>query len=205
MTTTHEMEMAYINQQEVITALHEIGDPDLAARLERCMTGRQQRHYGSGWPFSCRSSACLWCRRAMIRGWWAGIRFWSDAAATSSLAIIPVLLPAGLPDATRRLRRGLRDVRDRTARYWKRWRSVSFAGLMGGDRQAVIIVTHHGVDRREVADVLRRRWPDVVLKDLAQDEPTWVMTAYDAADLGSRRRGVEPLRVLGSCRRRSRA
>ena len=43
---------------------------------------------------------------------------------------------------------------------------------------------------------LRRRWPDVVVKDLEQEEPTWAMTADDAADLGSRRRGVEPLRIV---------
>jgi hypothetical protein len=73
---------------------------------------------------------------------------------------------------------------------------VSCAGLMGGDHKALVLIAHQGIDRREVADVLRRRWPDVVLKDLAQEEPAWVMTADDAADLGSRRRGVEPLRVL---------
>jgi hypothetical protein len=196
MTTEREMEIAYADQQEVINALRSIGDPDLADRLERCMTGRQQRHYGSGWPYSCRTSGCLWCRRAMIRGWWAGIRYWSEAAALSSVAIIPVLLPAGLFDAVIRLRRGLRDVRDRTARRWKRWRSVSFAGLMGDDRQALIMISHQSIDRREVLSVLRQRWPSVVLKDLEQEEPTWAMTADDAADLGGHRRGVEPLRVL---------
>jgi hypothetical protein len=68
------------------------------------MAVRQQRHYGDGWPYSCRSPACLWCRRAILRGWWAGMRHWSEAAAISSLAIIPMLSPAGLPDAARRLR-----------------------------------------------------------------------------------------------------
>jgi hypothetical protein len=38
MTTSHEMEMAYITQQQVIAALYEIGDPDLADRLECCVT-----------------------------------------------------------------------------------------------------------------------------------------------------------------------
>jgi hypothetical protein len=132
----------------------------------------------------------------MIRGWWAGIRYWSESAATSSFAIIPIRSPAGLFDAVLRLRRGLRDIRDRTARHWKRWRSVSYAGLMGGDHKAFVLIAHQGIDRREVLDVLRQRWPSVVLKDLAQEEPMWEMTAYDAADLGSHRRGVEPLRVL---------
>jgi hypothetical protein len=132
----------------------------------------------------------------MIRGWWAGIRYWSETAAASSLAVITMPPPAGLFDAVIRLRRGLRDVRDRTARRWKRWRSVSFAGLMGDDRQALIMISHQSIDRREVLSVLRQRWPSVVLKDLEQEEPTWAMTADDAADLGGHRRGVEPLRVL---------
>ena len=196
MTTQHEMEMAYDVQQEVIAALYEIGDSDLADRLERCMAARQERHYGDGWPYSCRSSACLWCRRAMIRGWWEGMRYWSEAATTLSLAIISIRSPAGLPDAARRLRRGLRDVRDRTARRFRRWRTVSFAGLTGGDHRALVLISHDGVERRELLDVLRRRWPSVVLKDLAQEEPMWAMTPDDAADLGTHRRGAEPLRIL---------
>jgi hypothetical protein len=196
MTTSHEMEIAYVAQQEVIAALYEIGEPDLADRLERCMTARRERHYGDGWPYSCRSAACVWCRRAMIRGWWAGICYWSETAAASSLAVITMAPPAGLFDAAIRLRRGLRDVRDRTARRWKRWRSVSYAGLIGGDHRALVLIAHQGIDRREVLEVLRGRWPNAVVKDLVQEEPVWEMTAYDAADLGSRRRGAEPLRVL---------
>jgi hypothetical protein len=122
------------------------------------------------------------------------MRYWSSAT-TSCLAIIPILSPAGLPDATRRLRRSIRDVRDRTARRWKRWRRIAFAGLMGGDHTALIMISHHGIERWEVQDVLRRRWPSIVLKDLESEEPVWEMAANDAADLGSRRRGVEPLRI----------
>ena len=44
--------------------------------------------------------------------------------------------PAGSPDAARPLRRGLRDVRDRTARRFRRWRTVSMAGLVGGDQRS---------------------------------------------------------------------
>ena len=190
------MEMAYIGQREVMAALRATGHTDLADRLHRCMTARRERHYSDGWPYSCRSAACVWCRRAMIRGWWAGIQYWSEAATTSSLAIIPIRSPAGLPDAARRLRRGLRDVRDRTARRWRRWRTVSFAGMIGDDYRALVLVSHDGVERRGVLDVLCRRWPDVVLKDLENEEPTWAMMANDAAALGMCRRGVEPLRIL---------
>jgi hypothetical protein len=196
MTTQREMEMAYATQEVVIAVLYEIGDPDLADRLQRCMTARQQRHYGDGWPYSCRSPACFWCRRAMFRGWWAGMRYWSEAASISSLAIIPVLLPAGLSDAAKRLRRGLRDVRDRAGRRLRRWRTVSFAGMIGGDHKALVLISHQGIERREVQDVLNPRWPDIALKNFEHEEPMWEMTADDAAALGSRRRGVEALRIL---------
>jgi len=58
------------------------------------------------------------------------------------------------------------------------------------------MISHECVDRRELRDALRPRWPDMVLKDLGDEEPRWEMTADNAADLGMRRRGVEGLRVL---------
>ena len=63
-------------------------------------------------------------------------------------------------------------------------------------KHSLVLISHEGVDRRDVLDVLSRRWPDAVLKDLAQEEPTWVMTPDDAVDLGTRRRGVELLRIM---------
>jgi hypothetical protein len=191
MTTQREMELAYAAQEEIIDTLYEIGDDDLAARLERCMTARQQRHYGDGWPYSCRSAACIWCRRAMVRGWWFGMRYWSAAATTSSLAIISIRFPAGLPDAVRRLRRGMSGTEQRGA-LGDGARSAS----VGGDHTALVLITHQGIGRCELLDVLSRRWPDVVAKKLEQEEPTWTMTPDEAAVLGSRRRGVEPLRIV---------
>jgi hypothetical protein len=196
MTTDHQMAMMYAAQQEVIVALTEVGEPDLANRLERCVTARHERRGGDGWPFTCRSAACLWCRRAMIRGWWHGMCRWSAEATTWSLAIIPMNSSAGLHNAVRRLRRGLRDVRDREARRRNRWRDVCFAGMAGGDQTALVMITHEDVDRHEVEAVLRRRWPDVVVKSLEQEQPVVAMTAEDAADLGRCRRGIEPLRVV---------
>ena len=67
--------------------------------------------------------------------------------------------------------------------------------MLGGDRSALLLISHQGVDRREVLDVLRRRWLSVALKNLEHEEPAWAMTAHDAAELGRRRRGVEPLRI----------
>jgi hypothetical protein len=68
--------------------------------------------------------------------------------------------------------------------------------MIGGDHRALIMITHQGINRREVVDVLSRRWPNGVVKDLEHEEPDWAMTAEDAADLGRRRRGVEPLRIM---------
>jgi hypothetical protein len=67
---------------------------------------------------------------------------------------------------------------------------------MGGDHRALVMISHQGVDRRAVLDVLWRRWPDMVLKDFEDEEPVWETTAEDAAELGSRRRGIEPLRII---------
>ena len=92
---------------------------------------------------------------------------WS--AATASLAIIPLHSSADLPDAVRRLRRGLRDVRDRMARHKRSWGDVSFAGMAGSDGVALVLVTHEGIDRHEVEAVLRRRWPNAVVKELEQE------------------------------------
>jgi hypothetical protein len=196
MTTDHQMAVMYAAQQQVIVALRGTGEVDLAGRLDRCMTARRERRGGDGWPLTCRSAACVWCRRSMIRSWWLGMQGWSAEATTSSLAIIPVRSPSGLPGAVRRLRRGLRDVRDRVARRRNRWRDVCCAGMAGGDHTALVLVSHDGVDQREVLDTLRRRWPDVALKELEQWQPAVAMLPGDAADLGRHRRGVESLRIV---------
>jgi hypothetical protein len=129
----------------------------------------------------------------MIHGWWVGICDWTDV--TSSLAILSVGSSVGLPNAARQLRRALRDVRDRVARHRTQWRDVRFAGMIGGDRRPMVMVSHEGVDRCEVRDILQRRWPDVLIKKLGQEEPAWKMLPDDAAGLGRCRRGIEPLRV----------
>jgi hypothetical protein len=195
MTTDHQMAMMYAAQQQIIVALRGIDETDLADRLERCMTARRERCGDDGWPFTCRSAACVWCRPPMIRSWWHGMRQWT-AEATSSLAFIPVNSSVGFPDAVRRLRRGLRDVRDRVARRGNRWRDVCFAGMADGDGTALVMITHEGIDRRELQDVLHRRWPNAVVKSLVQEEPAVTMSSGDTADLGQCRRGVEPLRIV---------
>jgi hypothetical protein len=71
MTTDHQIATMYTAQQQVIVALTEVGQSDLADRLDRCMTARRDRRSGDGWPFICRTAAaCVWCCLPMIRGWW---------------------------------------------------------------------------------------------------------------------------------------
>jgi hypothetical protein len=193
MVTQRTMELSYTEQQAVIDTLLSMSEPDLAARLGRCMTTHRSRHGGNGRRFSCQSAACVWCRPMMIHGWWVGICDWAEA--TSSLAILSIDSSIGLLDGTRHLRRAIRDVRDRVARHTNAWREVGFGGIIGGDRRAMIIVSHAGIDRCDVLDVMRRRWPAVVIKRPAREEPTWEMLPDDAAELGRCRRGVEPLRV----------
>jgi hypothetical protein len=123
------------------------------------------------------------------------MRQWPTETA-SSLAILRVHPSLGLGDAVRRLRRSLRDVRDRMARHSRQWRDVCCAGLVGGDGLALVLVSHTGLDRGEVLDALSRRWPDVQVKGLEQEEPIVAMSLGDAADLGQTRRGIEPLRVV---------
>ena len=210
------MATMYAAQQEVIAALRSIGEPDLADRLERCMTARRERRGGDGWPFTCRSAACVWCRRPMIRSWWNGMCQWS-AAATSSLAIIPIAL-VGWP--ARRCTTAAAWVARRSrpdgARR-RRWREVSFAGMAGGDGTALVMITHEGVDRHEVEAVLRRRWPDVVVKESGAGGTAVAMTARrccrsrtvpprcraaadrghaPARSAGSPRQSIEPMPVL---------
>ena len=65
-----------------------------------------------------------------------------------------------------------------------------------GDHTALVMITHEGVDRHEVEDVLHRRWTNAIVKSLEREEPTVAMLAGEAADLGRCRRGIEPLRIV---------
>jgi hypothetical protein len=139
---------------------------------------------------------CAWCRRSLISGWWAGIQAWRSSQVCA-LAIIPLAYdPGGLRVAVRRLRRALRDLRDRTARHHRRWCGVCLAGLATGSGSAMVRVDHKGVDRTELSGAVRRRWPGATVTDFTDVRPLAAMTVQDAAELASLRRGAEPLRLL---------
>jgi hypothetical protein len=183
-------DIAEQHQSAAIAALIDGGNERLAGQLARCQRDRQSRP--AGWPWRCRSSGCWQCRRTVMRRWWRGFQRWLGDTDVS-LAIIP--LTGGLITTTRRLRKGLRDVRDRIACHDRRWRSVAMAGLVDGDR-ALILVQHPAIDRDQVWSIFERRWSEVVLQDVGDIEPSSRMTVEDAVNLARCRRGVEPIRIV---------
>ncbi len=186
-------------QVRVISALRATGDLHLGDRLTRCMDARGARRQDDGWPWTCRTSGCAWCGGTLARRWWRGLVRWAmeDGTAPVTLAVLPLHHRAGdLRAAVARLRRACRDVRDRTARRNQRWRGVAMAGMAMGDGTAFVLVRHPGLVRQEVAAVLRRRWSAAVVGEVGAAEPSWSMSAEDAAELARARRGVEPLRIV---------
>ena len=186
-------------QAQIISALRESGDLHIADRLARCMEARGARRQGGGWPWTCRSSGCAWCGGTLARRWWRGLARWAmeDGTAPVSLAIVPLHHRAGgLRISVARLRRALRDVRDRAARRRTAWGGVAIAGMATGDGTAFVLVRHPGITRHEVAAVLGRRWPAAVVREIGAAEPSWSMSVEDAAELARARRGVEPLRIV---------
>jgi hypothetical protein len=185
-------------QERVIAALTATGHLHVADHLERCMAAMTTRRDGGGYPWTCRSAGCAWCGKTLARRWRAGMRCWIvGEGAPVSLAVLPsVDHPAGLRASIVRPRRALRDVRDRTARHRASWRGVAFAGMATGEGVVFMLVSHPGIARLEVADILRKRWPAAVLQDVGATEPSWSMSTEDAAELARIRRGVEPLRLV---------
>lgn len=178
------------DQSAVIDALVASGDVDLAIRLARCQFERKNRQ--AGWPWQCRSSGCWACRRATTRQWWRGFRIWLDDA-TTSLAAIP--LNGDPMIAIRKHRKSLRDVRDRAAQRDRHWKSVAMGGMFNGDH-LLLLIQHAGINHAAVWSMLEPRWPDVMLGDIANAEPSAWLTVEDAAALARRRRGVEPIRIV---------
>jgi hypothetical protein len=166
---------------------------DLAERLARCQHDRQHRH--DGWPWRCHGGGCSACRRCLFARWWSLFNCWLSGSETS-LAIIPID-GGGLFHTIKKLRRALRDVRDRAARHDHCWRGVALAGLLDADRMAMVtLIRHAGIDRTEVWDTLERRWPEVILADRDGTAPSSGLTVKDAAELARRKRGIESLRII---------
>jgi hypothetical protein len=114
-----QLTIAELHQSSVIGLLSATGHQEIAQRLKRCQHDRQHRRTGQ-YPWRCGSAGCWACRRNMIRRWWLAFSVWIAGPATT-IAVIP--MTGDLSDATRRLRKALRDSRDRVARYHRRWQS----------------------------------------------------------------------------------
>jgi hypothetical protein len=128
-----------------------------------------------------------------MRTWWRGFLLWVGDSDTS-LVVVPV---TGDPViAGRRLRKALRDERDRAAsRRHPRWRAMAMAGLIDRDR-ALILIKHPDIARAEVGSMLERRWPDVWLGDAGNMQPSGSISVEAGAALARRRRGIEPIRIV---------
>lgn len=196
MTTRCEMALARKEQARIVCSLEQAGERHVAARLRRCSEARWGRRFDGGWPWTCRSVGCVWCRQPIMRGWWAGMLAWRSPHALT-LMTIPVTWQAGhMRVAVRRLRRALRDFRDRRARRSRGWRGVCLSGLVTGDGTAMVVVDRGTVDRAEFSYVVQRRWAGAIVTDLADEQPSADMTISDAVELATLRRGAEPLRLL---------
>lgn len=187
-------------QREIIAALRETGGGHIADRLLKCVDVRLSRRRDAGWPPVCKSVGCwcLWCSPPLARRWWRGVERWVvQDNAPVSLAVLPLHHGSdGLRAAVARLRRALRDFRDRASRRNGHWRGVAIAGMASADRTAVVLVRHAGLERAEVADVLHRRWPDAAIGDVGSLSPSWEFAIEDAVELACARRGVEPIRLV---------
>ena len=185
--------IAEAQQSEVIDHLFTMGEDRLADRLQRCQDARLHRQ-PNVWPWRCRSSGCWSCRRTTMRRWWRGGLLWLSGPDTS-LAIIP-LDSTDLIPMIRRLRKSLRDVRDRTARIHARWAAVAMGGIVSDADQLMIIVGHAGIDREALWDVFERRWPNIIIISDLGDVPTSTLTVDATIRLAVARRGIEPIRIV---------
>lgn len=116
---------------------------------------------------------------------------------------IPVTVNTDLVTTIRRLRKRLRDIRDRAARAapLSGWASLAVAGMVSGDH-VVLLVQHAGIEQDALWTVLERRWPEIIV---AEASPVTVIRAvHPRSDLSVEqtvqmavlRRGVEPIRVV---------
>ena len=135
-----------------------------------------------------------------MRRWWRGGLIWLSGP-DSSLAIIP-LDSTDLIPTIRRLRKSLRDVRDRAARHDSRWVAVTMGGIVS-DGDLVLLVQHAGIDREALWDVLERRWPTIMISDVGEAVPASTLTVQATIRLAVARREIEPIRVVIPAQRRA--
>lgn len=195
-STRAELILREERQAEIVAKLIGLGAEDVAARVLHCwcdrLFGDSNQH-----RYRCRSVSCLFCRnKASLSAWFRAYSRWSCERGTRSyfsLAFDDCLseLPA--------LAKGLRNLRDRLARE-RSWlfADLAFAGLTDG-RAIHVIVSHPKLSREQVRERLRTLWPGVILGDVPA-APVFAMSPRSLAQIGSLRRGLQPLRFSISSR-----
>jgi hypothetical protein len=76
------------------------------------------------------------------------------------------------------------------------------AGMAIGSGVAFLLISHPpSICRSEVAEVLRRRWLGMIVRDPEDIMPSWDFHTDHAVELASAGRGVEPIRVVVAAQR----
>lgn len=169
--------------------------PLIASRLERCAAERFARRRDR-WPWTCRSSGCQWCGPRLAARWWRGLAQWAGEAAAPALHMVLPEQHGPLIGVAPKLRRALRDLRDRAARNDLRWRAVAIAGMLDGSGRAHVLIRHMELPATLAVRTMMRRWPKARYVDSSEMGPRFFFSPADAAALARARRGVEPLRVV---------
>ena len=204
-STRKELKTAEKHQTAVIAELFSSQNDYIAERMLRCQQDRFKR-LPTEFPWRCRSAGCWHCRRTKVQRQWLALKDWIEDGTNPSdisLAFVNVKDIRKVSNdpikAIRKVRKGFRDVRDRTAKVDYRWRSVSMAGLLSGEEdgyRVMILIQHKGLSRDDVWTVLEQRLPKITVCDPNGYEPSAIMTVEDAASLARNRRGLEPLRIV---------
>ncbi|GAC1520056.1 MAG: hypothetical protein NVS2B16_26850 [Chloroflexota bacterium] len=94
----------------------------------------------------------------------------SSQRCSTAMTTVTILVAAttDLIPTIRRLRKSLRDVRDRAARFTPAWAAVEMAGLFNGNH-LVLLIRHNGIARDALWTALERRWPEVVAAEISRD------------------------------------
>lgn len=129
---------------DLVAALRDFGDDDLAGRLWRCQQARKEKVTAqrtgvrTGWPTMCRSVACPSCRRWLGRGWRERASSHFAAASGPACSHVTIMLACtgdldAIRGVVRDLRVDLRNLRDRSASRSRRWATVAAYGLVEVD------------------------------------------------------------------------
>jgi hypothetical protein len=181
---------------EAAAALRASGHGMAAAKLDKCMSARTLRGTGRR-PRICGCAACPWCANAVCGRWALGCAKWigvEEAPSVTSVALLLSWRAGAMRIAVRRIRRALRDWRDRLSREDGRWSGVAVAGLVGADGILVLHIRHDALPADAVTSMIRRRWPAAYIARANVLSFDWTMA--DRLELAMARRGTEPIRVI---------